>query len=90
MANSPNPDRDTEYMMKNWGTNRLITDYGDIKMEKNSQKMLREIVEDDMTPKKRNKGKETELFERFDDSGEVFERGDQSKPLFGWINKLEI
>lgn len=83
MANSPNPDRDVKHMMEKWGTNRLTTDYGDIKMEKNSQKMLREIVEDDMTPKKLNKSKETELFERFDDSGEVFERGDQSKPLFG-------
>ena len=83
MANSPNPDRDVKHMMEKWGTNRLVTDYGDIKMEKNSQKMLREIVEDDMTPKKLNKSKETELFERFDDSGEVFERGDQSKPLFG-------
>ena len=83
MANSPNPDRDVKHMMEKWGTNRLTTDYGDIKMKKNSQKMLREIVEDDMTPKKLNKSKETELFERFDDSGEVFERGDQSKPLFG-------
>ncbi len=83
MANSPNPDRDVKHMMEKWGTNRLTTDYGDIKMEKKSQKMLREIVEDDMTPKKLNKSKETELFERFDDSGEVFERGDQSKPLFG-------
>lgn len=83
MANSSNPDRDVKHMMEKWGTNRLTRDYGDIKMEKNSQKMLREIVEDDMTPKKLNKSKETELFERFDDSGEVFERGDQSKPLFG-------
>ena len=83
MANSPNPDRDTKYMMEKWGTNRLITDYGDIKMEKNSQKMLREIVEDDMTPKNRNKSKETELFERFDDSGEVFKREGGSEPLFG-------
>jgi hypothetical protein len=40
MANSPNPDRDTRYMMDTWGTNRLTTDYGEIKME---EKMLREI-----------------------------------------------
>jgi len=81
MANSPNPDRDTKYMMDTWGTNRLITDYVvEIKME---EKMLREINEDEMTPKRSNKKKETELFERFDDSGEVFEREGDSEPLFG-------
>ena len=37
MANSPNPDRNVDYMMKNWGTNKLITDYGEITME---EKML--------------------------------------------------
>lgn len=80
MANSPNPDRDTKYMMETWGTNRLTTDYGEIKME---EKMLREINEDDMTPKKMNKKKETELFERFEDSGEIFERNDGKESLFG-------
>jgi hypothetical protein len=30
MANSPNPDRDVSYMRENWGTNRLITDYGSV------------------------------------------------------------
>ena len=80
MANSPNPDRDTKYMMDTWGTNRLTTDYGEIKMQ---EKMLREINEDELTPKKSNKKKETELFERFDDSGEVFEREGGSEPLFG-------
>jgi len=87
MANSPNPDRDTKYMMDTWGTNRLITDYVGIKME---EKMLREINEDEMTPKRSNKKKETELFERFDDSGEVFEREGDSEPLFGWINKIDL
>lgn len=87
MTNSPNPDRDTKYMMDTWGTNRLITDYGEIKME---EKMLREINEDEMTPKRSNKKKETELFERFDDSGEVFEREGDSEPLFGWINKIDL
>ena len=46
------------------------------------EKMLREINEDEMTPKKSNKKKETELFERFDDSGELFERGSGKEPLF--------
>ena len=29
MANNPNPDRDVEYMRKMWGTEGLVTDYGD-------------------------------------------------------------
>jgi hypothetical protein len=28
MAIHQNPDRDVDYMRENWGTNRLITDYG--------------------------------------------------------------
>lgn len=27
MANSPNPDRDIDYMREKWGTTRLVTDY---------------------------------------------------------------
>ena len=80
MANSPNPDRDTKYMMDTWGTNRLTTDYGEIKME---EKLLREINEDEMTPKKMNNKKETELFERFEDSGEIFGRNNDKESLFG-------
>ena len=31
MAQNPNPDRDVDFMMENWGTDRLITDYGSLK-----------------------------------------------------------
>ena len=65
MGNSP-VDRDEKYMMKMWGTSKLVTDY--IKEEnmdkKSNQKMLREIAEDDLTPKKHDFFSETELFER--------------------------
>ena len=65
MGNSP-VDRDEKYMMKMWGTSKLVTDY--IKEEnmdkKSNKKMLREIAEDDLTPKKRDFFSETELFER--------------------------
>ena len=30
MANNPNPDRVIDYMKENWGTDRLITDYGSL------------------------------------------------------------
>lgn len=67
MGNSP-VDRDKKYMMKMWGTSKLVTDY--VKMEnmnqKSNQKMLREIAEDDLTPKKHDFFSETELFEKND------------------------
>jgi len=34
MAQQPNPDRVVQYMYENWGTNRLITDYGSLKSQK--------------------------------------------------------
>jgi hypothetical protein len=34
MAQNPNPDRNIDYMMQNWGTNRLITDYMPEKRQK--------------------------------------------------------
>ena len=34
MANNPNPDRDVEFMKENWGTDRLITDYGSLNFKK--------------------------------------------------------
>jgi hypothetical protein len=43
-------DRNKEFMMQMWGTNSLITDY--VPLEE--QKMLREISNDDLTPKKHN------------------------------------
>ena len=74
MGNSP-VDRDVSYMKSMWGTNRLVTDY--VKEEKMStendfldnlanhqhQKMLREIANDDQTPKKTDSLKETEIFD---------------------------
>ncbi len=74
MGNSP-VDRDKKYMKRMWGTTRLATDY--IVEEKMAtqndfldnlanhqyQKMLREISNDDLTPKKRDTVQETEIFE---------------------------
>ena len=74
MGNSP-VDRDKKYMKQMWGTTRLVTDYiVEEKMATQSdfldnlanhqhQKMLREISNDDLTPKKRDTVQETEIFE---------------------------
>lgn len=42
-------DRSKEYMFKMWGTTTLTTDYNSFS---ESKKMLREISNDDKTPKK--------------------------------------
>ena len=79
MGNSP-VDRDAEYMKQKWGTNRLITDYFaeenmttqhdflDNLGNHQHQKMLREIANDDRTPKKRDYLIQTELYEVDSDS----------------------
>ena len=50
-------DRDSNYMYSMWGTDKLTTDYGSL--EKKS--MLREIANDDLTPKKHDFEKQNEL-----------------------------
>ena len=74
MGNSP-VDRDTDYMREMWGTTKLVTDYDqnekmnakhdflDNLANHQHQKMLREIANDDKTPKKRDYLVQTELYE---------------------------
>tara|TARA_A100001515_G_scaffold126113_3_gene111223 strand:- start:146 stop:409 length:264 start_codon:yes stop_codon:yes gene_type:complete len=74
MGNSP-VDRDAKYMKEQWGTTRLATDYFieenmttqndflDNLANHQHQKMLREIANDDKTPKKRDYQIQTELYE---------------------------
>ena len=84
MGNSP-VDRDKKYMKQMWGTTRLVTDY--IVEEKMAtqndfldnlanhqhQKMLREIANDDLTPKKRDSIDENEFFENESDPEPLYE-----------------
>ena len=43
-------DRNYDYMKSMWGTSKLVTDYSIAE----DKKMLREIANDDITPKKHN------------------------------------
>ena len=54
------PDRDSDYMKKMWGTSELTTDYGSL----SNKKMLREIVNDNQTPKKHNFQIQSELHQK--------------------------
>ena len=59
MGNSP-VDRDANYMKKVWGTASLTTDYGSTldqihqDNQKKKEKVLQEIMHDDLSDKKRN------------------------------------
>jgi len=58
MANSPNPDRNVDYMMQMWGTNHLVTDYT---VENSSKKVIQEIMHDDIPLKKHHLKEQSEL-----------------------------
>ena len=82
MGNSP-VDRNSNYMKEMWGTTRLITDYHQSETMNDfldnlgndqHQKMLREIANDKLTPKKSDKIKESE----------IFNPESNPEPLFGW------
>ena len=81
MANNPNPDRNVNYMREMWGTTHLITDYG-VNPQK---KMLREIANDDMTPKKHDFHVQNELHEKIrnDEDYDDWEYG--TEPTYGSI-----
>lgn len=71
-------DRNKDLMYELWGTNRLASDYGSMQ----GKKMLREITNDDLTPKKHNFKVQNELHSRIrnDDDYDDWEYG--TEPLY--------
>jgi hypothetical protein len=75
-------DRNSEYMHQMWGTNRLVTDYdADV-----NQKMLREISNDDITPKRHNFKVQNEIHSKIrnDNDYDDWEYGTEPIPLKEW------
>ena len=70
-------DRNKNYMNEVWGTTKLITDY-----TVTPPKMLREIANDDLTPKKHDFVTQNELHEKIrnDDDYDDWEYG--AEPLY--------
>jgi hypothetical protein len=70
-------DRDNDYMKEVWGTEKLFTDY-----TVKPPKMLREIANDDLTPKKHDFVTQNELHEKIrnDDDYDDWEYG--AEPLY--------
>jgi len=86
MGNSP-VDRNSNYMKEMWGTTKLVTDYYqnekmtsehdflDNLANHQHQKMLREISNDDITPKKYDTVNQEDLYEKIDENTELFWKG---------------
>ena len=94
MGNSP-VDRDLNYMREMWGTTRLVTDYnGNEKMHDfldnlgnhQHQKMLREIANDDLTPKKHDFATQNELHEKIRNDEDYDDWDYGTEPTYGKIS----
>jgi hypothetical protein len=95
MGNSP-VDRNTEYMREMWGTTHLVTDYyKDTKMNDfldnlgnhQHQKMLREIANDDITPKKHDFKTQNELHEKIRNDEDYDDWNYGTEPYYGQISE---
>jgi hypothetical protein len=74
-------DKDQNFMKNEWGTQYLASEYGwDAQIQK--QKMLREIANDDLTPKKHDFHHQNEIHEKIrnDDDYDDWEYG--TEPLY--------
>ena len=94
MGNLP-VDRDSNYMREMWGTTRLVTDYyKDEKMNDfldnlgnhQHQKMLREIANDDLTPKKHDFKTQNELHEKIRNDEDYDDWDYGTEPYYGKIS----
>ena len=81
---SKSVDRDKNYMYELWGTTNLTSDYGVFDKIKD-RKMLREISNDDLTPKKHDFFHQNELHEKIrnDEDYDDWEYG--TEPTYGSI-----
>lgn len=78
MAIHPNPDRNRDYMREMWGTTSLITDYS----VQQNKKMLREINNDDLTPKKHDFFHQNEIHEKIRNDNDYDDWEYGTEPLY--------
>ena len=69
-------DRDSNYMYDQWGTTRLVTDY-------QAQRMLREIYNDDITPKRHDFHIQKEIHEKIRNDNDYDDWEYGTEPVFG-------
>lgn len=98
MAIHPNPDRDVNYMKEVWGTTNLVTDHW-TSLEKPAHvcsgshythghgffggRMLREINNDDITPKKHDFATQNEIHEKIRNDNDYDDWSYGTEPLYG-------
>jgi hypothetical protein len=75
-------DRNTEFMKQMWGTNGLVTDYGILEQKK----MLREINNDVLVPKKHDFATQNEIHEKIRNDNDYDDWGYGTEPLYE-VNK---
>jgi phosphopantothenoylcysteine synthetase/decarboxylase len=94
MGNSP-VDRDANYMREMWGTTKLVSDYGSMRPKSDfldnlandqHQKMLREIANDDLTPKKHDFKTQNELHEKIRNDEDYDDWDYGTEPYYGKIS----
>ena len=75
-------DKNQDFMKNEWGTQYLSSEYG-WENKINNKKMLREINDDDLTPKKHDFHSQSEIHEKIrnDDDYDDWEYG--TEPIFG-------
>ena len=71
-------DRDSEYMRKMWGTDKLVTDYD----PSNKQLMLREITNDEITPKKHDFFLQNEIHKKIRNDADYDDWEYGTEPLY--------
>jgi hypothetical protein len=75
-------DRNTEFMKQMWGTNGLVTDYGILEQKK----MLREINNDVLVPKKHDFATQNEIHEKIRNDNDYDDWEYGTEPLYE-VNK---
>ncbi len=75
-------DRNLDFMKQTWGTDKLVTDYEVLE----KTKMLREINNDNLTPKKHDFIVQNELHEKIRNQNDYddWEYGTEPIPLQEW------
>jgi hypothetical protein len=77
-------DKDQNFMKNEWGTKFLATEYGWEEKILN-QKMLREINNDDITPKKHDFFQQNEIHEKIRNDDDYDDWNYGTEPIYGSI-----
>jgi hypothetical protein len=78
MATQPNPDRNSDYMMKMWGTNHLITDY-----VSERPKIIQEIMHDEVDKKKHHLKEQNEMHQKIRNDSDYDDWEYGTEPQYG-------